>query len=100
MVVSYSDGTTRWANLSYNGFNTTANNVTSARVWGINQTINDVGTTNSLLEPGEQFILVVGTPPTATPNAVFTVNLQPALGAGCQLKKTVPPAVNPLNILT
>ena len=99
MVVSYMDPSTRWANLTYVGLNATPASVTNTQAWGINQTINDVGTTNSLLESGEQFILVVGVPSSATPNVEFTVNLQPAIGAVFQIKRTVPPAINTVNIL-
>ena len=100
MVVSYQDSTTRWANLSYtaglaNGPNLFINN----QSWGINQTINDVGTPNTLLDPGEQFILIVGVPATATPNTAMTINLQPSIGAVFQIKRSVPPALNPVNIL-
>ena len=99
MVVSYQDPNTRWANLSYEGTDVPGDDVSNAQKWGINQTINNVGTPNALLEPGEQFILVVGVENTATPNTEFTVNLQPAIGAVFQIKRTVPAAINPINIL-
>ena len=99
MVISYQDSSTRWANLSYAGVNATPTSVTNTQAWGINQTINDVGTPNTLLEPGEQFILLVGVPTSATPNTIMTINLQPSIGAVFQIKRTVPPALNPVNIL-
>jgi flagellin FlaB len=99
MVVSYQDTSTRWANLTYNGVNTTSATVANARVWGINQTINDVGTPNTLLETGEQFILVIGVPTSATPNTAMTINLQPSMGAVFQIKRTVPAALSTVNII-
>jgi len=100
MVVSYQDATTRWANLTFNESNSTpGDTVKSVQKWGINRTINDVGTPNLLLEPGEQMILVVGIPPSATPNEQITVNLQPSIGAVFQIKRTIPAAINPVNII-
>jgi len=100
MVVSYNDGTTRWANLSYTtGFNVQPSLIVNNRTWAINQTINDVGTQNALLEPGEQFILLIGVPTTTTPNTQFTLNLQPAMGSVFQISRTVPAALNTVNIL-
>ena len=61
--------------------------------------------TNNLLEPGEQFVLMVafprddtkegnGMPNTALiPNTRFSVNLQPAIGAAFPIKKTVPSSI-------
>ncbi len=59
---------------------------------------NDNDTTDMLLEPGEQFELVVAVPNPGV-NKAFTVNLQPAAGAVYPIKKTVPPAVEPINLL-
>lgn len=100
MVVSYQDATTRWANLTFNATNqTTGDTVKSKQIWGINRTINDVGTPNLLLESGEQMILVVGIPPSAVPNEQITVNLQPSIGAVFQIKRTIPAAINDVNII-
>ena len=71
--------------------------------WGVNMTYNDVGPRNHLLEPGEQFVLQVNFPDDAakmlTPNARFSVNLQPAIGAAFPIKKTVPSTIYPVNTL-
>ncbi|MEN6610958.1 MAG: archaellin/type IV pilin N-terminal domain-containing protein [Methanoregulaceae archaeon] len=100
MVVSYQDATTRWANLSFTeGNTTTGESVKSSQKWGINRTYNDIGTPNHLLERGEQFTLVVGMPPSATPDTQITTNLQPAVGAVFQIKRTIPPALSRINIL-
>ena len=101
MVVSYQDSSTRWGNLSFTpGFANAPTAFINNQTWGINQTFNDIGTQNYLLDPGEQFNLIVGVPVTTTPGIQFTANLQPAVGAVYQIKRTVPPAVNPINILT
>lgn len=73
--------------------------------WGVNVTHNDVGgKVNHLLEPGEQFVLQVNFPDDKaeellTPNARFSVNLQPAVGAAYPIKKTVPSTLYKVNIL-
>ena len=51
-----------------------------------------------LLEPGEQFELNVSVPNPGV-NKAFSVNLQPAAGAVFPIHKTVPPAVEPYNLL-
>ena len=71
--------------------------------WGVNKTYNDVGTKNHLLESGEQFVLQVRFTDDGKnllkPNARFSVNLQPAIGAAYPIKKTVPPTLYEVNIL-
>jgi flagellin FlaB len=100
MVVSYQDATTRWANLTFIQANDTPGSmVVNNQSWSINRTLNDVGTPNYLLEPGEQMILVVGVPASAVPNEQITVNLQPSIGAVFQIKRTVPAAIDAVNII-
>lgn len=72
--------------------------------WKITETFNDVGGKNKLLEPGEQFVMEVefaktGDKTVLTPNTRFSVNLQPALGAGYPIKKTVPSTIYAVNVL-
>jgi len=71
--------------------------------WGVNATYNDVGDRNHLLESGEQFVLQVRFTEKGKelliPNARFSVNLQPAIGAAYPIKKTVPPTLYEVNIL-
>jgi len=73
--------------------------------WGVIMTYNDVGDgtspRNKLLEPGEQFVLIVAFPNDADlkPNTRFSVNLQPAIGAAFPIKKTVPSTLYAVNIL-
>jgi len=107
MVVTYTDATTRSPDVTYNPAATTTTLVTEAAKmtgnademgeWGILEKIN--ANDNTLLEPGEQFVIGVSVPTTATVNKPFTINLQPSVGAVFALKKTVPAAINPVNIL-
>jgi flagellin FlaB len=81
----------------------------TAGKWGVVMTYNDVGkeetgdvkNRNKLLEPGEQFVLMVAFPDDAAlkPNTRFSVNLQPAVGAAYPIKKTVPSTLYAVNIL-
>lgn len=66
--------------------------------WAVVEWYNSNGDDNMLLEPGEQFELVVAVPNPGV-NKAFTVNLQPAAGAVYPIKKTVPPAIEPINLL-
>ena len=93
MVMSYDDGTKRTD--VYTKVESTATPATNA--WCIYQKIND--NSNNILEPGEQFILYVGVPTSATPNTRFTLNMQPSTGAVTQLVRTVPAAITTINML-
>lgn len=66
--------------------------------WYIVGIYNDVGTANKLLEPGEQFVLAVDLDAPGA-NEKFSLNLQPSIGAVFPIKRTVPAAVDPVNIL-
>ncbi|MBA7485279.1 hypothetical protein ES707_20822 [subsurface metagenome] len=112
MVVTYTDEQTRSPDVLYStdtgdtlitalkGAATTMDGTGTGKMgeWGIIETINANGDT--LLEPGEQFVIGVSVPTaTTTVNTPFTINLQPSVGAVFALKKTVPAAINPVNIL-
>ena len=97
MVVVYIDENTR-QEMTYSAGETetglkTANN----NKWTVLEFYNNV-TDNTLLEPGEQFVLGIHVCDPA-PNQQFSVHLQPAAGAVYPIKRTVPPAINPINIL-
>jgi len=81
----------------------TGKGITTAGSWTVNATYNDIGDTNHLLEPGEQFVLTIMFPTEGAnvlePNTPFTVNLQPAVGAVYPIKKTVPAYLNKVNTL-
>jgi len=106
MVVSYIDEETRAADVAYSTSSNlpnalkTASGVTTnyAGAWGIIESIN--ANEDTLLEPGEQFVIGVSVPSkSADPYTPFTINLQPSVGAVFSLEKTVPAAINEVNIL-
>jgi len=61
-------------------------------LWCVSQFINDQKPTdpNTLLENNEVWILSIQTPATATPNTKFKFNLQPPVGAGLIIIRTLP----------
>jgi len=70
--------------------------------WCIAQKINYVtgtATTGATLDNNAQMVIMVGLPPSATPNTKFTINFQPAVGAVLPISRTIPgglTAVQPL----
>lgn len=113
MVVSYIDDSIRDVDVAYTSATgtaligdleaksasvTTTGQTAGALSWGIIQQFN--GDHDTLLEPGEQFEIGVAVPSkSAVPNTPITVNLQPAVGAVFQLKRTVGPQIDLVNIL-
>jgi len=112
MVVAYLDETVRSADVLYDStagtglisnLKTAANGMdgtssTTMGKWGIIEKIN--ANDNNILEPGEQFVIGVSVPTSSTkPYTPFTINLQPSVGAVFTLQKTVPAAINDVNIL-
>ncbi|MDN5339861.1 MAG: archaeal flagellin FlaB [Euryarchaeota archaeon] len=77
---------------------TPGGNANTTNCWDVLEVYNEQGDANLLLEPGEQFELQVHVQ-NPTPNTPFTVNLQPAAGAVYPIKKTVPPAIDKINLL-
>jgi len=86
---------------SWTGTSTEPGNVSLENAnWTVIQTYNDVGTTNKLLESGEQFVLAIRLPSTKpATNTEFSINLQPSVGAVYPIKRTVPPNLDTVNIL-
>jgi len=107
MVVSYNDGSTRLPNLTYDGENCAANVFTGALTpganvqghWCIAAKINNSTVPSELLGPNEQYVVAIQMPTTTTVNTQFTINLQPAAGAVLPLTRTVPGAINPVQML-
>jgi len=106
MVVTYTDPTTRSPDVKYNPAGNAATLVAKSNgmdgtsnkgEWCILERIN--ANPDTILEPGEQFVIGVSTPSTATLNVPFTVNLQPSVGAVFALKRTVPAGIYQVNIL-
>jgi len=106
MVVTYTDAKVRATDVKYetDPGNTLVGKLEAASAltgsnyvgaWGIIEKIN--ANDDTLLEPGEQFVIGVSVPSESTTvNTPFTVNLQPSVGAVFALKKTVPAAINPV----
>lgn len=102
MVVSYSDTNGgRNPNVLNNTAITdcTTGNILSASQtdvnslkWCVSQRINEVGSSNNLLEANEIWVLTVQTPSTAAVNQKITVNFQPAVGAVLPITRTLPGA--------
>jgi flagellin FlaB len=104
MVVSYTDNNGgHVADLTYGGIGTDSGTCpTTAGAnradWCIGQKINNI-TTGAILDNNAQMVLMVGLPTSATPNTVFSINLQPSVGATLPIQRTIPgglTAVQPL----
>jgi len=103
MVVSYADEQARNPDVKYAAkMDDEALKTASADVSGLKWTVMDKinADDDDLLEPGEQFTIGVAVPKTtALVNVPLTVNMQPAVGAVFQVKRTVGPSIDPINIL-
>jgi len=110
MVVTYTDPEIRSPDIKYvTGDEATATTLVEASrtmdgktdttmgKWCILEKVN--ANDDTILEPGEQFIIGVSTPTSAKVNVPFTVNLQPSVGAVFALKRTAPAGIYPVNIL-
>lgn len=100
MAVSYVDEGKRWTGADYQAMVsgvTVEQVITGDPVWGLNTTIN--ADTDELLEQGEQFVMFIAVPNTATPGKQFTINLQPAEGAAYPIKRNIPAGIDMVNIL-
>jgi flagellin FlaB len=99
MVISYSDnnGGRNPSIINTTGLDcgtllgTTVTSISGQR-WCVAQKINEVGTTNNMLEANEIWVLSILTPSTATVNSKITVNMQPAVGAVLPISRTLPGA--------
>lgn len=65
--------------------------------WGIYAKINS--NSGNLLEKGEQFVIVAGTPTSAKLNTRITLNLLPSKGAPNALHRNIPAGLSSINIL-
>lgn len=100
MAISYVDEGMRWTGSDYGDMiiNVTESDVNQGTAaWGLNTTIN--ADSDKLLEQGEQFVMFIAVPNTATPGKQFTINLQPAEGAAYPIKRNVPAGIDKVNIL-
>lgn len=72
---------------------------TTPGTWAITKVNGQAGATNNLLEKGEQFTISVH-PSTGTPKDTdLSVELKPVTGSTISIKRTVPAAVNVVNVL-
>lgn len=94
MAVTYQDPSTRWPDLEYAGDPVTAADITGLPRWGILQKIH--ANNNTVLEPGEQFVIGVGVPNTATANTLIRIHLLPPSGVGYALERTLPASISPV----
>jgi flagellin FlaB len=101
MVVSYSDSSgKKIESMAEDTALTCANTIAGTKTkWCIAERLNNQGNANSILDSNEQFIIAVGMPTSTTPNTQFTVNMQPAVGAVTSIKRTVPGALQSIQIL-
>ncbi|MBR1368402.1 hypothetical protein RJ53_02355 [Methanocalculus chunghsingensis] len=65
--------------------------------WNITEIFDEV-TEDTILEPGEKFLLTVKVPDTP-PNMRFTISMQPEVGALLTVVRTAPASIYPVNIL-
>jgi flagellin FlaB len=101
MVVSYSDSSGfRNASVQQDTSITCPNTITGNHAeWCVADRLNNAGTPNDVLDPGEQIVIAVGMPNSAAPNAKFTVNFQPSSGAVTSVVRTIPGAIGIVNPL-
>jgi archaeal flagellin N-terminal-like domain len=111
MVVSYADESVRDIDVTYSTSSTltsalaaasagvtSAGQTAGALSWGVIEQFNGDGDT--LLESGEQFEIGIAVPSySAKKNVPITINLQPAVGAVFQVKRTIGPQIDKVNIL-
>ncbi|WP_292368682.1 flagellin [Methanoregula sp. UBA64] len=71
----------------------------SAGHWGVTGVNNDVGTSNDLLESGEQFQVTAMPPYNIMANDRFTIEIKPAVGAAFDITRSVPGGLNQVNLL-
>ncbi len=73
---------------------------TTPGTWAITRIGGDVGSSNNLLEKGEQFSISVH-PVKGTPKyTVLTVEIKPGSGSPISIRRTAPPAINVVNVLS
>jgi flagellin FlaB len=101
MVISYSDSTgKRIESFTEDTPITCSNTIGVGKTqWCIAARLNEQGSSNNILDPNEQFVLAVAMPQSTTPNTQITINLQPAVGAVTTIKRTIPGALQTVQIL-
>lgn len=69
--------------------------------WNVTERLYELGTTNMMLEKGEQFVVKAVPPATITlsPYTAFNLEVRPPVGAALGIKRTVPAYITPVNLL-
>lgn len=68
--------------------------------WGIKEALYELGTSNLMLEKGEQFVIEAKPKDTTlTSYTQFNLEVRPPVGAALGIKRTVPAAVGKVNLL-
>ena len=70
--------------------------------WCIGQKINPVtgtATSGTILDNNAQMIIIIGLPPTATPDTKITIDLQPVSGATLPILRTIPADLTEVQML-
>lgn len=69
--------------------------------WNVTERLYELGTTNMMLEKGEQFVVKAVPPATITlsPYTAFNLEVRPPVGAALGIKRTVPAYITAVNLL-
>jgi flagellin FlaB len=104
MVLTYTDNATSYVvtkdTTSVKADGSVVAKAPAAKSWSVEKILN--GNDNVLVEPGEQFLLNVTLDDAQTKAIVnnrFTLEMRPSIGASLQIKKTVPPQLDAVNLL-
>jgi len=72
----------------------------AAGEWGIKEALYELGTSNMMLEKGEQFVIEAKpSTSTLTTYTQFNLEVRPPVGAALGIKRTVPASVGAVNLL-
>jgi hypothetical protein len=101
ITLSYSDDTTRWPALEYvPGSSISKNRVARTAKWGIYEiTGTGIKEDSTVLSRDLECTIVMGVPPTATPDKAFEIVLTMPDGSETHISKTVPASITQTNVL-
>jgi archaellin len=99
IAISYSDGTTDWPAFTYvPGTSVAGSSVARSARWGITR-ISGSTSGSTILSQGTEFMIVAGLPPSTTPNSKFVITLRMPGGSEIRISRTVPAALQRVNVL-
>ncbi len=96
VVITYSNATQLETIPPMTGWRSSS---TAPGKWAITSVQNEIGTTNDLLEKGEQFTISISPSDGIVPNDAFSVDVKPGAGAYLYIRRTAPAAISDVNIL-